>query len=615
MAASLVTKKDCVTGDSRAEPITAALRILATTDIHMQLIGYDYVADRPAKNHGLAGIATLIDQARAEARETQTATVLVDNGDMVQGTIIGDLLAAQPVTAAHPLVSCINAMRYDAIGLGNHDLDFGLPYLRDIASQLTMPLISTNLDLRAGKFVQRAALIKCDLPMSGHLDAHLKVGILSILPAKTAIWNHHVLAGQAEVTPAIASLCRAVTDLRTRGADLVILLAHMGIADVREGRDSDGMSIANLPGIDAIIAGHTHRRFPSGDHIGLPGVDITRGTIAKRPTIMPGNAASDLAVLDLKLIKSCAGKWSVKEHTSTLRVNTPETAPDPKIAALCKPAHNDARSYLAQRVGQTNHALHSYFSLAMPTDIAALTARAKARVVRDALADTADADTPLIASVAAHTAGGRGGPDHYLCIPKGPVLRRHIAGLTPYANLIWAVRITGADLRRQLEKTVSIYHTLTLNNPHQLLIDPLVPTFNFDTLFGVTYRINPTRPPGHRICALRHNGQPVLPNDRFILATNQFRTAGGGGIAATSSDNIALRSGVNISGAVIDALAHPKDHVWAPHIPWSFDCDGPVQATLPTAPAALAHLSDAAHLSPQHTGDTDPGFAKLRLTL
>lgn len=615
MTASLLTKNDIVAGDGPAKPKTAALRILATTDLHMQLLGYDYVADRPAKNHGLAGIATLIDQARAEARETQSATVLVDNGDMVQGTIIGDLLAAHPVTTAHPLVSCINALRYDAIGLGNHDLDFGLPYLRDIASHLTMPLVSTNLDLQTGTFVQRTSLIKCEVPTPAQASTHLKVGILSILPAKTAIWNRHVLAGQAEVTPAIISLCRAVTDLRARGADLVILLAHMGIADVRDGRDSDGMSIANLPGIDAIIAGHTHRRFPSVDHIGLTGVDVTRGTIAKRPTIMPGNAASDLAVLDLKLVRSRAGKWSVKEHTSTLRCNTPETVPHPTIAALCKPAHDDARSYLAQRVGQTDHPLHTYFSLAMPTDIAALTARAKARVVRDALASTPDADTPLIASVAAHTAGGRGGPDHYLCIPKGPILRRHIAGLAPYANQIWAVRITGAHLRSLLETTVSIFRILTPDSPDQLLIDASVPAFNFDTVFGVTYRINPTRSLGHRISALRYEGRMVSPNDQFILVTNQFRAAGGGGIVATDPDNVVLRSEVNISDAVIDALAHPEDRVWAPHVPWSFDCDGTVQATLHTAPDARACLRDAAHLSPRYTGDTDAGFAQVRLTL
>jgi 2',3'-cyclic-nucleotide 2'-phosphodiesterase/3'-nucleotidase len=594
---------------------TATLRILATTDIHMQLFGYDYVSDQPTGNNGLAGIATLIAKARAEALKNHAGCILLDNGDIVQGTIIGDILATQPVTHAHPLVSCMNTLKYDAIGLGNHDLDFGLPYLRAISSHLAMPLVSTNLKLHTQNFVQGSVLIKCKLPERSGKNAHLKVGVLSILPAKTAIWNHHVLDGEAEIAPPMNSLRVAIKSLRARGAQVVVLLAHMGIRDVQTGQDENARSFAQLPGIDAIIAGHTHRRFPGRDHVGLSGVDATNGTIAQRPTIMPGNAGSDLAVLDLTLTKAPSGDWKVTDHASKLRANTPQTKPDPKITALCMPAHHAAQTHLSQSIGQTDDPLHTYFSLAMPTRVAALTARAKARIVRSALAGTTDAGTPLLASVAAHTAGGRGGPDHYLCIPKGPVLRRHIAGLSPHANQIWAVRITGADLLARLENTASVFHTLKRNNPSQPLIDHLIPAFNFDTVFGVSYVIDPTQPPGNRIALLQYQGHAVSPKDQFIMAMNQFRAAGGGGVIATAPSNIVLRSKINIADALIDALAHPKDAVWPPHLPWSFDCGGQVQAMLQTSPSALGYLADAAHLKPQHTGTTDTGFAELRLTL
>lgn len=594
---------------------TAQLRILATTDIHMHLLGHDYVSDQPTAHKELSGIATLIDKARAEAWADHAGCILLDNGDMFQGTIIGDILAASPVTPRHPIVCCINALGYDAVGLGNHDLDFGLPYLRDVSAHLNMPLVSTNLNLHTQNFIQNTALIECKLPERDGEDSHLKVGVLSILPAKTAIWNRHVLEGHADVASPIASLRIAVKNLRAGGAQLVILLAHMGIGGADPGQDENALSFAQVPGIDAIIAGHTHRRFPGGDHAGLSGVDASNGTLAKRPAIMPGSAGSDLAVLDLTLAKTHKNGWKVTRHSSKLRSNTPETRADAKITALCMPAHHAARKQLSEPIGHTHETLHNYFSLAMPTGIAALTARAKARVVRSALAGTKDAGTPLLASVAAHTAGGRGGPDHFLCIPKGPVLRRHIAGLSPYANQIWAVRITGTDLRARLENTASVFHTLEQDNANQPLIDTLIPAFNFDTVFGVTYRIDPTKPPGNRIAMLRYEGHPIASDDCFILATNQFRAAGGGGVTAAGKDNLILRSKISTSDALVDALAHPADSVWQSHVPWTVDCGGQIQAVLHTSPSALDHLADASHLKPTLIGRTADGFVKLRLTL
>lgn len=595
---------------------TVLLRILATTDIHMQLLGYDYVTDQPTATKGLAGIATLISEARAEAQAQNAGCILLDNGDMFQGSIIGEILAGTPVTQAHPLVASVNALRYDAIGLGNHDLDFGLTYLRDISAQLAMPLISTNLNLHAKSFIQNSALIDCRMPPEEEKDGPLKAGIVSILPAKTAIWNRHVLDGQADIADPIPCLTAAIKDLRARGAQVIILLAHMGIGNGDPDQNDSALSFAEFPGVDAIVAGHTHRRFPGQDHEGRCGVDASNGTLAERPAIMPGNAGSDLAVLDLTLSKSATGLWQVTGHTSKLRSNNSTIATDPKIKAICLPAHHAARDILSERIGHTDIALHNYFSLAMPTQIAALTAHAKIRVVRRALAGTPDADTPVLASVAAHTAGGRGGPDHYLCIQKGSIFRRHIAGLSPYANQIWAVQITGATLRVWLESTASVFNTLAPGNADQPLLNTQIPAFNFDTVFGVTYKIDPTQPAGNRISMLRFEGRSIAPTDCFILATNQFRAAGGGGIPATDQNDIILRSSVSVADALVDVIAHPNPAPTQNNVPWSFECAAPqVQATLHTSPSALNCLDDAAHLKPKSLGLTPDGFAKLRLTL
>ncbi len=594
----------------------AQLRILATTDIHMQLVGHDYVSDRPMPHRGLAGLATLIAQARAQAKARNAGCILLDNGDMFQGNIIGELLASDPVTASHPIASCLNTLAYDAIGLGNHDLDFGMAYLRDIAAHLTMPLVSTNLDLNDDQFIQKSALIDCALPGQQGKDAALKVGVISVLPAKTEVWNRHVLADTAQITDPVPSLIAAIAHLKAQGAQVIVLLAHMGMGGGDPDQNENALTFAGLPGIDAVITGHTHQRFPGRDHQGLSGVDTSNATLAHRPAIMPGNGGSDLAVLDLTLTRTAKGEWAVADHACNLRSNTAAIPAEPKIQDLCMPAHHAVREILSERIGQTASALHNYFSLAMPTPTAALSARAKARVIRKALIGTADADTPLLASASAHTAGGRGGPDHYLCIPQGPVYRRHIAGLSPYANQICALRINGGELHGILERTAAVFRRLQRCAPDQLLIDNTIPAFNFDTVFGVTYQIDPTQSVGQRISDLQFQGRRVTANDHFILATNQFRAAGGGGIIQARPDSICLRSNINISDALIDALRHPSDAPWQHQTPWTFGIDGqPLQATLNTAPAAQQFLADMAHLSPIVAGTTADGFLRITLDL
>jgi len=594
--------------------------VLATTDIHAQLVSFDYVNDCARDTGGLAGVATLINAARHEAAREGQGCILLDNGDLLQGNALGDWLADQPVTADHAIVASFNHLRYDAVGLGNHDFDHGMTYLNDIVGLLHMPVICSNLRVPSQQGIHRSALIDCALPVpDGGNPANLRVGVLSVLPRQTAIWNRHVMEDTTAIEPARDCLERAVPALRAAGAEIVILLAHMGIGGSDRASKPDhsetALGLADIPGIDAMITGHTHRRFPGRDHVGRSGVDSTTGTLRQCPAIMPGFGGSDLAVLDLALCRSENAGWQVNAHAATLRSNNGPVVSDPAIVAASASAHARTRSHLSQPVGQTDRVLHNYFSLAMPTTTADLSARAMGRIVRDALVGTPDAAWPVLASIAAHTAGGRGGPDHFLHIPAGPILRRHLAGLSPYADQIWALRVTGAQLRQRLETSALVFSRLQEDTVGQMLADADVPAYNFDTVHGITYRIDPTRAPMSRITSLLHRGRPIADDDTFILATNQFRAAGGGGFNSVEDPQIALRTTVTIEAALVAALGHPDNHLWVQTPPWSFQCTGNVQAILETAPAGLQFLDDIAPLSPRLIGTTHQGFAKIAVTL
>lgn len=592
----------------------AKLRILATTDVHMQLTGYDYIQDRPGPGSGFAGIATLIHAARKQAQHQGRGCILVDNGDILQGTALADQLAQQPAASDHALVACLNDLKYDAIGLGNHDFDYGNAYLMGLAQHLNMPLVSSNLCSDFTNYIKKVALIDCPLPSTGSPPRHIKVGLISVLPEQTGQWNKPTLPTDAYVTNPVKCVSHLAPILRQQGADLVVVMAHMGIGTPT--CLSDGaLPLAKIPGVDAIITGHTHRRFPANDHHGRLEVNAKNGTIAGCPAVMPGFVASDLGVLDLTITQTTSG-WQVTGHNSELRHNSSETLPDPNVIKATNRAHNSTRYHLTQDVGETPIHLHTYFSLLMPTPAATILANAQAMVVRDALQSGPWAHLPILASSAAYAAGGHDGVENYLHIPKGRIQRRHITGLIPYNNQIWAAVITTSQLIKHLEQSASIYNQINPSNTPQPLLNTEIPAFNFDTIYGVKYDIEPSAPIGHRIQNLTYNQKPVSHDQRFVLATNQFRASGGGGYEPVRQDQIILRSPVHAEHALISALNEPRNTPWPDRCsPWRLTTPQPVTIEYDTSPAALPLLHEVAHLSPSFCRTSQNGYARLQLTL
>ena len=125
------------------------LRVIETTDLHQHLLPYDYYADRPLDGIGLAHAAHLIDAARAEAANA----LLFDNGDFLQGTPMGDLVAYEKGLREgdlHPVMAAMNALQFDAITLGNHEFNYGLDFLMKALTGAAFPVV----------FVRRLILLR-----------------------------------------------------------------------------------------------------------------------------------------------------------------------------------------------------------------------------------------------------------------------------------------------------------------------------------------------------------------------------------------------------------------------------------------------------------------------
>ncbi|MFZ9200451.1 MAG: metallophosphoesterase, partial [Paracoccaceae bacterium] len=422
--------------DAPASRPRVTLRILATTDLHGHILPWDDLSDRPAPDRGLAQIASLISQARAEV----PGSLLLDNGDFLNGSPLADHVAQAARSdpphrhkrgkPPHPMIAAMNHLGYDAVTLGNHEFSEGLDLLRHALRQARFTTVCTNLD-RLGPsgqprkaFVPRHILLRRQLWHQDGTPHEVVVGILGFLPPQTTVWERHHLAGKLGVRSILDSARAAVPRLRRAGADLIIALSHSGIgaADSTEpnggGDEIVSDRLAQIEGIDAVVAGHTHQLFPPPPGPGLPeGTHHPAGALAK-PIVMPGFHGSHLGVIDLALCRTAQG-WRVERFDTSLRPVArrvgplgrlqPLVKPDPTLATLVKQDVASMRAAADQPVGLTAGPLHSYFALIGWSPAQELLAQAQAANMRRLLTGQPEADWPLLVAVAPFKAGGRAG--------------------------------------------------------------------------------------------------------------------------------------------------------------------------------------------------------------
>lgn len=500
-----------------ATPVPDSLEIIVagTTDVHGWLRGWDYFTNAPDTTRGLTRAATVVDSIRSANPDR---VVLVDAGDLLQGTPLTSI-ALRDSLGTNPIIAAMNAMRYDAAVIGNHEFNYGLSYLARAISQARFPFLAANA-YRSGN--QPAYPAYTMVQRGG-----VRIAIVGGTTPGSMIWDRDKLRGSVEIRDIVPGVTAAVEQARAQGADVVVAVLHSGLGGASSyDETATGLPPENVaarvarevPGIDVLVFGHSHR-------------ELADTTIGATLLTQPRNWAGSVSVVNVAVVRS-AGSWRVASRRGRV-IRVAGRAEHAGVVAAVGEAHERTISFVASPIGTTPVAWRSD------------SARVKDTPIVDFVLETtrrrANAD---LASVAAFSLNADFGP--------GPITVADMAALYPYENnVLRVIRISGMQLREYIEFSARYFRH---GAPIDSLIDPSIPGFNYDIVAGVDYVLDISRPIGARVVSLTRDGRAVADTDTFTLALHDYRQQGGGGYAMIQGAPIVYDQQEQIRQLLIDEI-------------------------------------------------------------
>ncbi|MBT2289010.1 bifunctional 2',3'-cyclic-nucleotide 2'-phosphodiesterase/3'-nucleotidase [Paenibacillus albidus] len=543
--------------ESVAKSVTVDLRIMSTTDVHTNVYGWDYFKDAPSVTVGLDRTATLVTYARDE----QINNLLLDNGDLIQGTPLGTYVAQhsgfmEPKNDSkiHPMIAAMNIMKYDAATMGNHEFNYGLEFLKrtvegsasnPLTTEAKFPYLSANVykddhdnnpDNDVNAFEAYQIIPKVVKDKNG-VEHTVKVGLIGLVTPQIMEWDKVNLEGKVIAKDIAETARKFIPKMKSEGAEVIVAMAHSGFdATAAEGgalSENAVNELSKVQGIDAITFSHTHKVFPTGNNATLdvsfkdpatgqpynqPGVSVVDnvyGHINGTPAVQAGYGGAYLGLIDLKLEKAGDGKWEVNKADSksstrsiyqTVKVdgvnkNIPNVDPNPAIDAAIMADHEATRIYTDTKLGETTAPMNSYFAMVQDDPTVQIVTDAQKWYVGNYINTNLPQykDLPIL-SVGAPFKAGRNGPSEYTAIKQGNLTIRSASDLYLYDNTLKAIKVKGSTVKEWLEMSAGAFNTIKPElTTEQPLLSETFQVFNFDVIDGIKYRIDVTKEPKYGV--------------------------------------------------------------------------------------------------------------------
>lgn len=526
------------------------LTVLGTADLHGHVRDWDYLRDERYRDAwcnavGLARVATVVRRERAAGH----APILVDAGDFLQGTRLASyaierLGAGQP----HPMAVAMNAVGFDAAVVGNHEFDFGLDVLRTFERQAAFPLVAANVADQAsgGDAFVPYVVRDVDVP----LGPPVRVGIIGLAHPGTAVWNRSQVGDVLRFDDLVGSAEHWVPRVRAAGADVVMVAAHAGPTS----GGPDGMTHAHdgveriaeqVPGVDAILAGHVHREVESAV--------ITHEASGEQVVVtMPMCWGMRVSAIDITIRRAGDG-YRVVDRQARL-IDTAEVEEDPEIVRLVDTAHRAVVDAGRAVVGTLTDPLDGRDARWRPAPLVSLVQHVQA----ESVASRVGALPVLsVASVPHHAAATR----------RGVITRRDIEAMAAFDNRVVVVRLSGAGVRAHLETAARYFSTPAgrsavarrIVNASTPLHPDGAPDFAYDSITGhaapLRYEIDLAHGPGERIRSLTYAAEPIRDEMEFAVAMSAFRRTGAHGYTEAAGASLLYEGDTGVRDLLTDWIA------------------------------------------------------------
>ncbi|WP_409295065.1 bifunctional 2',3'-cyclic-nucleotide 2'-phosphodiesterase/3'-nucleotidase [Peribacillus sp. SCS-26] len=624
---------------------TFNLRIMETTDIHTNLLGYDYYKDSPSSTVGFSRTAALIKEAKKEVKNS----VLVDNGDLIQGTPLGTYkakIAPLKKGEVHPVYKAMNQLGYDAATLGNHEFNYGLDYLNEAINDANFPYVNANVykddhdknpNNDKNQFNPYKIVNKKIVDNNGKTKV-IKIGYIGFVPPQITDWDKANLEGKVIAKGIIDSAKKYIPHMKREGADIIIAMAHTGFNGDTNNTEDVVYALSKVKDIDAITFSHTHKVFPAANDAALdvlfkgadgkplPGVDNAKGTINGVAAVQAGYGGNNLGLIDM-VIEKVRGKWEVKSSLSSNR-SIAGIKEDTGIVKAVDPDHKATVKYVNTPIGKTTAPIHSYFSLVQDDpSVQVVTNAQKWYVEKYINSNKPEYKNLPILSVGAPFKAGRNGVEEYTEIKAGDLTIRSAGDLYLYDNTLKAIKVKGSVVKEWLEMSAGKYNTIDpAKTETQSLLNPSFQVYNFDIIDGVTYQVDVTKPARYdlkgvkvsdssRITNLMYNGKPVDPAQDFIVVTNNYRAGGGGNFPGVKGSEYVVDSADENRQILMDYISEVKEINPSADGNWSIaPVEGDVNVTFTTSPKAEEYIAAGSKIS--YTGTKDAaGFGIFNINL
>jgi 2',3'-cyclic-nucleotide 2'-phosphodiesterase / 3'-nucleotidase len=618
------------------------LRILETTDLHANMMNYDYYQEKEVANFGFAKTATLIKKAKDEAKNS----LLFDNGDLIQGSPLGDYVAKVNKLEkgeVHPIYKAMNQLGYDAGNLGNHEFNYGLEFLDRALKGSAFPYVNSNVyiddhdqDESNDKNLFTPYLILDKEVTDEDGQKHkIKVGVIGFTPPQITQWDNARIGGKVVAKDIIETAKKFVPEMKAKGADIIVAIPHSGIDATSTGKNEENAvyNLSKVEGINAILFGHSHAVFPSSKYANVPGANIEKGTLNGVPTVQAGMWGDNLGLIDLTIEKK-DGKWSVTDSKSSTRViyvkegsvNKSTVDTHQGVVDSIKHEHEETIKYMKGALGKTTAPINSYFSQVKDNESMQVLNAAQKWYTEKAIQGTPYEKLPILSAAAPFKAGTRDNPNYYTNVAQGTLELKNAADLYLYDNnTLHAIVLTGAQLKEWLEMSAGQFNQIkTDTKEEQNIVNGDYRSYNFDVIDGVTYEIDVTQPSkydasgkllnanSNRIVNLQFGGKAIDPTQKFVVATNDYRASGA--FPGVKGSEIIVKSPESSREVVANYVLEKGTIDPTPDMNWSFKTiDADVNVFFLSSPEAQKFVKATDNYKYVTTGQD--GFAKYSLDM